>query len=194
MFGLLEEDDKGVLRKFYSDYKATAGHGMGAFPFKILDDFLVNLDGDSNRRGDDHIGSFDWRYFLIEEARSQIMPTVSIEYLHEIIFGCNQVVKSLHANKLDPSLRTNSWRMQSQRNLMVYRHWFTMRSNSGELDELGDRLEILWGPDYCGRYDWYIFKGKRGVLYFSPLPTDCSLPMIDKRQELENFDVIRGVE
>ena len=194
LFGLLEDDDKDILREYYSDYKATAGSGLGAFPYMTLDDFLENLDGDSNTRGDDRIGSFDWRYFLIEETRSQTMPTVSIDYLHEIIYGCNQVVASTHENNFDPSKYTNSWRMQRQRDRMVYQHWFTMRLNSGEWNELGDRLEILWGPDYCGRYDWYIFRGKGGKSYFCPLPDDCSLPTVDKRKELEEFDVDEGLK
>ena len=42
----------------------------------------VNLAGDPNKKGD-YIGSFDWRYFLIEEKRSAKMPTVSVEFLHE---------------------------------------------------------------------------------------------------------------
>ena len=194
LFGLLEDDDKDILREYYSDYKATAGSGLAAFPYMTLDDFLENLDGDPNTRGDDRIGSFDWRYFLIEETRSQTMPTVSIDYLHEIIYGCNQVVASAHENKFDPSKYTNSWRMQRQRDRMVCQHWFTMRLNSGGWNELGDRLEILWGPDYRGRYDWYIFRGKGGQSYFYPLPDDCSLPTVDKRKELEDFDVDEGLK
>ena len=72
LFSQLEVTDQAVLRKYYNDcnatmdYKATMEGGVEAFPFKSLDDFLLNLDGDKN-----HIGSFDWRYFLIEEKRSK---------------------------------------------------------------------------------------------------------------------------
>ena len=194
LFGSLEDDDKDILREYYSDYKATAGPELGAFPFTTLDEFLENLDGDPNTRGDDRVGSFAWRYFLMEETRSQAMPTVSIDYLHEIIYGCNQVVASTHENKFNPSKYTNSWRMQRQRDRMVYQHWFTMRLNSGGWTKLGDRLEILWGPDYCGRYDWYIFRGQGGKAYFCPLPDDCSLPIVDNRNELAEFDVDEGLK
>ena len=75
LFQLLDENDRIVLREYYDDYRATIGGKRGVFPFESLDDFLLNLDGDENERGD-HIGSFDWRYFLIEERRSQAMPLV----------------------------------------------------------------------------------------------------------------------
>ena len=194
LFGLLEDDDKDMLREYYSDYKATSGSGLSTFPFMTLDDFLENLDGDPKTKGDDRIGSFDWRYFLIEETRSQTMPTVSIDYLHEIIYGCNKLVASTKKNNLNPSKYTNSWRMQMQRYRMVYRHWFRIRMNSRGWNELGDRLEILWGPDYCDRYDWYFFRGKGWNSYFCPLPDDCSLPTVDKRKELEEFNVDEGLK
>ena len=68
LFNMLEHDDQTALREYYNDYKATIGGTVGEFPFKCLDDFLRNLDGGENARGD-HIGSFDWRYFLIEVWR-----------------------------------------------------------------------------------------------------------------------------
>ena len=64
--------------------------------------------------------------------------------------------------------------------------------NSAGWEDLGDRLEILWGPDYRGRYDLLLFKGKRTDVYFSELPEDCSLPIVDKRKEIEEFDVEEG--
>ena len=86
LFDLLDDGDKVILREFYNDYKATIGGRIGAFPFNSLDDFLCNLDGGKNAQGN-HIGSVDWRYFLIEEIRSKEMPTVSVDYLHEIVHG-----------------------------------------------------------------------------------------------------------
>ena len=53
--------------------------------------------------------------------------------------------------------------------------------NSDGWDELPDRLEILWGPDYKGRHDLLLFKGKGAKDCFSEIPKDFSLPTIDKR-------------
>ena len=83
LFSLFDQSDKTILCEYYVDFQATIGGNIGKLPFKSLDDFLSNLDGDKNGRGN-HIGSFDWRYFLIEEKGSQKMPLVSVEYLHEI--------------------------------------------------------------------------------------------------------------
>ena len=68
-----------------------------------------------------------------------------------------------------------------------------VRMNSEGWDELGDRLEILWGPDYRGRHDLFFFKGKGAKPYFAELPEGFSLPIVDKRQEIESFDVDQGM-
>ena len=78
----------------------------GTFPFRSLDDFLANLDGDKNKRGD-HVGSFDWRYFLIQEKQSQKMPFVSVDYLHEIVFGCIQIIEYANSGRFEPSQHTS---------------------------------------------------------------------------------------
>ena len=192
LFDLFELGDQVVLREYYTDYRATAD-GMHEFPFKTLDDFIKNLDGDPNKRGDDRIGSFDWRYSPIANAISQSMPTVSIDYLHEIIYGCNQMVHAAHQGTFNPSLYTNSWRMHRQRNIETYRYWYMMRMNSEGWDKVGDRLEILWGPDYCGRYDWQVFRGTGAQRYFCELPKHPPVPVEDKREELREFDVEKGL-
>ncbi len=115
LFNLFEADDKETLREFYTDYRETIRGRVGAFPFKTLDDFLANLDGNPNKQGADHIGSFDWRYFLIEEKRSQKMPTVSVEFLHEIALGCIRTAEYAHNGRFEPSRNTHSWRMQWKR-------------------------------------------------------------------------------
>ena len=56
----------------------------------------------------------------------------------------------------------------------------------------GDRIEKLWGPDYCGRYDLYVFHGETGKHIFGKIPTDLDLPVLDKRSEIELFDVEEG--
>ena len=190
LFDLFDSDDKTVLRGYYDDYRATIGGYIGTFPFRSLDDFLANLDGDKNKRGD-HVGSFDWRYFLIQEKQSQKMPFVSVEYLHEIVFGCIQIIEYANSGRFEPSQYTHSWRMRSERK-KKYNDWFTVRMNSDGWDDLGDRLEILWGPDYRGRYDLCLFRGKGWQDYFSEIPDSFELPVVDKRKDVEAFDAEEG--
>ena len=190
LFSQLEVTDQAALREYYNDYKATMGGRVGAFPFKSLDDFLLNLDGDKNTHGK-HIGSFDWRYFLIEEKRSKEMPIVSVDYLHEIVYGCIRIAEHASNGRFEPTRHTRSWRLRGQR-AQRYQDWLTVRMNSDGWDELGDRLEVLWGPDYLGRYDLYLFQGKDVRADFSELPDNCTLPVIDKRKEIESFDVEQG--
>ena len=191
LFDLLEPDDKDVLREYYSDYRATIGGHRANFPFTKLDEFLENLDGDPNRQGTDHLGSFDWRYFLIEENRSQNMPFVSIDYLHEVTYGCNLIAHDAHYRNFNPRQHTHSWRMRRSRQAK-YQAWLTVRMNSDGWGELPDRLEILWGPDYWGRHDLLLFKEGSTHLYISELPEACQLPIDDKRTELEEFNEEQG--
>ena len=190
LFNLFDPNDQSILREYYTDYQATIGGSLGEFPFKSLDDFILNLDGDKNKRGN-NIGSFDWRYFLIEEQKSNTMPIVSVDYLHEIAYGCIQIAEYAHNGRSEPSRYTHSWRRRWKRE-MKYRDWLNIRMNSNGWDDLGDRLEILWGPDYRGRYDFYLFRGKRATDYFSEIPSDLELPVVDKREEIETFDVEAG--
>ncbi len=59
----------------------------------------------------------------------------------------------------------------------------------------GDRIEILWGLDYGGRYNFLVFKGSRFQRSFVPLPKaeEVELRMIDKRNELALFDPEEGL-
>ena len=193
LFDLLEADDRRTLCEFYTDYRETIGGRVGAFPFKKLNDFLANLDGAPNKQGNDHIGSFDWRYFLIEEKRSRKMPTVSVEFLHEIVYGCIFIVKHAHNDSFKPSQYTHSWRMHHKR-IKKYTDWLMVRKNSEGWVKLGDRLEILWGPDYRERHDLILFKGQGVKLCFADLPKGFSLPIVDKRQEIKSFDVDKGMQ
>ena len=190
LFDLLEQSDQTILREYYADYRATADRGLSAFPFDSLDDFLRNLDGGANKRGD-HIGSFDWRYFLIEEHRSQRMPLVSVDYLHEVAYGCIRTVDNVITDNCEPRQHTSSLRMRNTR-MEKYHDWMTVRMNSSGWKGLGDRLEILWGPDYRGRYDLFLFQGHRITPYFSDIPKDFKLPIVDKRKEVAAFDVDEG--
>ena len=137
------------------------------------------------------LGSFDWRYFLIEEKKSQKMPLVSVDYLHEIVFGCIRIIHYARNDRFDPTRYTHSWRLRWKRQKRFH-DWLTVRMNSEGWNELDDRLEILWGPDYRGRYDLCLFQGKGAKPYFSEIPSDFHFPIVDKRKEIDNFDVEEG--
>ena len=190
LFDLLDQCDQAVLREYYADYKATPDSGLSAFPFDSLDAFLQNLDGDVNKRGD-HIGSFDWRYFLIEERRSERMPFVGVDYLHEVAYGCIQILRNLYTGNGNPRHWTRSRRMHHDR-MKKCRDWMKVRMNSTGLDKTRDRLEILWGPDSRGRYYLFLCQGQQMTLSFSEIPTDIEIPVVDKRKEVANFDVDAG--
>ena len=144
LFGLLDQEDKLILCEYYDDYKATAEGELGRFPFVSIEDFLVNLDGGKNKRGS-YIGSFDWRYFLIEEMQSGKMPLVSVDYLHEVTYGLTRIVEWVVHEGSPPSQHTHSWRLRWKRK-EKYRDWNNVRVKSGQWSELGDRIEKLWGP------------------------------------------------
>ena len=183
LFDLIDREDKEVLREYYTDFKMIIGGNTGQFPFQTLDDFLVNLDGDKDGRGN-YIGSFAWRYFLIEEKRNWAMPSVSVEYLHEIVLACIQIIRFANNGGIEPSRQTRSWRMHEERQ-EKYRFWLTVRMKSDGWDDLDDRLEILWGPDdYLGRYDLCLSTGKTHKIRFSKIPEGSEVPIIDKRKEM----------
>ena len=191
LFGELDPKDQDLLREYYTDYRET-GAWPQQFPFATLDEFLANLDGDPNMQGPDHMGSFDWRYFLIEEKRSAKMPTVSVEFLHEIGYGCIRMVEHAANGNFEPSAYTHSFRLRWKRD-RKRTEWLTVRMNSGGWGDQPDRLETLWGPDYKGRYDLLLFKGISIKGYFAQIPKDFSLPVVDKRDEFESFDVEDGL-
>lgn len=190
LFNLLDDNDREILREYFVDYRTNIGGNIGVFPFESLDDFLKNLDGDLNNRGN-HVGSFDWRYFLTEERQSQEMPVVSVDYLHEIVSGCIRIIEYVINGRYEPSQYTYSRRMRHKRQA-TYIQWLTVRMNSDGWDELGDRLEILWGPDPLGRYDLCLFQGDKAKFYFADNPEQFALPVVDKRKEVEKFDVEEG--
>ena len=186
LFDLCDDADRRVLREYYVDFRGSVGTPIGTYPFTSLDDFLTNLDGDKNK-SDDHIGSFDWRYFLIEVFQSQRMPIVSVDYMHETAFAGLQIVKNATYGVGEPEKWTLGWRMYWKRH-EKFSNWMTTRMNSGDWSHRGDRLEILWGPDYRGRHDFVIVREGGGVCYFSELPQNASLPIVDMRKDFDAFD------
>ena len=189
LFEKMDQADQDLLREYYTDYKEAAG--WSKFPFSVLDEFLENLDGNPNNQETDYLGSLDWRYFPIEESRSTSMPTVSIEFLHETTYGCIRMTEFAANGNFEPSAHTYSYRLRWKRS-EKYRDWLIVRMNSRGWEDLPDRLEIYWGPDYKGRYDLRLFRGKGARDYFSEIPEDFALPIEDKREEIESFDVEAG--
>ena len=108
LFTQLPTEHQGTLREFYRDFLATFSHGR-PFPFGELDAFLANLDGGDKR------GSFDWRYFPIEESSNETVPVVSISIMHEIVYGCLRIIEHMSHSDRDPLRHTHSWRLRWHR-------------------------------------------------------------------------------
>ena len=112
---------------------------------------------------------------------------VCAEYLYEIVFGCIRIIQYAIDEGNEPSKFTRSWRLRRERQTK-YDNWLTDRMNSEGWADLGDRLEIVWGPDYLGRYDLYLFRGNgMKLLPFSYIPSDITVPAHDMRKEFEAF-------
>ena len=191
LFAELWAKDQDVLREYYDDFRYTFP-GMSSFPLSTLDAFLVNLDGAKNSRGQ-HIGSFDWRYSLTEEGSGASMPLVSINVMHEVVYGCVQLVSSIDKGDQEAGRATYSWRLRWERS-SLQQDWLMVRMNSPEWGREGDRIEILSGPAYGNRYDYLVFEGDRVRSFFAPLPNaeEAGLRVLDKRAELESFDPEEG--
>ena len=187
----LAVEDQDMLRAYYNDFRHSFP-GMHSFPLATLDEYLVNLDGAKNSRGQ-HIGSFDWRYFPTEKGSGASIPLISINVMHEIVFGCVQLVRSIDKRDENAGKATYSWRLRWRRS-RLQQDWLTVRMNSPEWGQGGDRLEILSGPVYGDRYDYLVFEGDRIRSFFAPLPDpkQTELPVWDKRNELNSFDPEEG--
>ncbi len=186
LFKELSEEDKDVLRAYFDDFRQSFP-GIGYFPLKTLDAFLENLDGTKNDRGH-YAGSFDWRYYPIEEGSGAAMPLVNINVMHEIVYGCIRLVESLDKQDDSASKATYSCRLQWKR-LPRYKDWLFARMNSPGWDIEKDCIEILWGPDYSDRHDYLVFQNGQTKLFFAPLPDteDVNLVIKDMRPQLEPF-------
>ncbi|MDE2981074.1 MAG: hypothetical protein OXU74_07755 [Gemmatimonadota bacterium] len=190
LYDLLPDNEKDTLREYYRDYREACDRATG-FPFRNLDSFLSNLDGQQTSSGR-FVGSFDWRYYLIEKMTGAAMPIVSIEMLHEVAYGATRIMEYLVHGRFEPSQYTYSHRMHWPRK-RKYLEWMTVRINTPELHLPESGLEILWGPDYRHRYDFLIHHGNgRFNIGFNKLPKDQGIQIIDKRDEVEAFDPDEG--
>ena len=84
LFKSLDHNDQNTIEERYTQYRSTAGLGLGAFPYNSLDEFLKTFD---------HGGELSWRYILIEKKQEVRVPLVSIDYLHEVASILCQVAK-----------------------------------------------------------------------------------------------------
>lgn len=188
LFENLDRSGQNVLREYYTDYKATAPKTLGSFPYDSVDDFLRNLDGGADG-GRNEAWSTAWRYFLIEEpcSHDSVMPTVSVEYMHEIVRGCIALLE-IHESEssVSPTRWMNSRRLHEQR-AHGHTDWQDRQLTLDDYAERGDRLEILWGPDPLGRYDLHMFEGTGMTRLFSDLPTDPRVPVVDRRKDVDSF-------
>ncbi len=192
LFAELPGGDRDVLCAYYDDFRHSFP-SMSSFPFSTLNEFLANLDGPQESSK----GSLVWRYFPIEGEILSPMPIVGIDVMHELVHGCVCLIRAIVRNEdTESALRhTYSWRCQRKR-WKRQRDWLTVRMNSPEWGKEGDRLEILSGPAYGERYDYLVFEGKRFRHFFAPLPDaeKVGLPILDKRDELESFDPVKGFQ
>ena len=104
-----------------------------------------------------------------------------------------RIIEHVNYGPTEPRECTHSWRMRWERE-KKYRYWMLVRMNSDGWDDFGDRLEILWGPDYRCRYDLYLSQGKEIKDCFSEIPDDFELPIEDKRNEIAIFDVEKELQ
>ena len=114
LFELVCDTDRDILREYYTDFRESSGGLLARFPFASLDEFLGNLDGDDNKQGRP-MGSVDWRYYLIEEMYSEKLPLVSVDYLHEIVFGCVRILQCAEHPGVDPRDFCHSRRLREER-------------------------------------------------------------------------------
>ena len=182
LFKQLDEGDQNVLREFYSDYQLTIGGRVGAFPMRSLDECLMNLDGDRHKAGGT-FGSFDWRYCLIENGRSEQMPFVCVDYLHEVVYGCVQILVFVENGCFPPEHQTHSYRLRRDRKC-VYDRWLDAQMLSDDWRTAGERWIVLWGPDHRGRFDLVHCVENGYSEYFEEWPADSEMPVYDMRREV----------
>lgn len=189
LYKLLPSHDKDLLREYYRDYRNEEAVEYGTrFRFSMLGDFLMELDGP--KHGGKRVGSFDWRYYFIESPRGESLPYVSIEFMHEVVFGVLCIAEYAAEGQHDPRRHTYSWRKRHAR-VRKHMRWLEARMNGADngWESLPDRVEIAWGPDHRNRWDLYLFQGDRRRAYFTEIPRKFDLPIEDKRAEVAAFDV-----
>ena len=113
------------------------------------------------------------------------MPTVSVEYLHEVAYGTIVILERARGGANDPRDCTRSLRLRWSRERAAM-NWLDARMNAVDEWNPGHKIEKPWGPDYRGRFDYFLFRGAGQMTYgFGPIPDHLGLPMIDMRDEVD---------
>ena len=87
LYNEIPNEDQNILSGFYDDYRATAEsiRGRGS---ERLEEFLENLDGPCGGNG-----SVAWRFLVMEKRERQEVPIVNIDLMHEVTYGCIQLMQ-----------------------------------------------------------------------------------------------------
>ncbi len=182
IFAHWDPEDRDFLRTYYEDFRICFPT-VREFPLKTLDEFLKYLDGPKSNQGQ-NVGSLAWRYYPTEKVCSKSMSLANIDFLHEVADGCVQLLrKELYGSERPPY----SYQLFQERTHVVL-EWLGERWNRDGGWTDNDRVEILWGPDRRGRYDFLrICKGGQCRRHFGVLPDtdEPELEIVDKRSELE---------
>lgn len=200
-------EDRDVLESYYVDYCRGK---IGGFPFGFfsLEDFLDNLDK----------GYSDWAYFLIENSKEGVSPRLSIDVLHEVIRGCLSLSGRSGPGKEFGGHPTYSWKLYRNRWARegLLRTWLMVRlelrdhafvfdgtdvegiSVSGNYGDsgyhVGNRVEVLMGPDHALRYDFAVYLNGEVFSEFDFYPrTVGGMPVRDLRKNVESFDFKAGL-
>lgn len=188
-FNRLNKGEKEALNEYYTDFMETQKEVYKKYPYKKIEKFLKALDGDRNQEGN-FTGSFSWRYFPTEQHKN-VPGEISIDLMHEIVEACIQLIRATKY-KGRKTRWTKSWRLHHERKVYYdYQQMMTIKLNT-ETDKT-PRREILWGPDYQGRYDLCCFDGRGWFLAFAKIPND-KIKKIDKRKEVESYNPAEGWE
>lgn len=181
LFKRLPDEQKSILRLHYTDFVNTFPKLAQETPNEI-DQFFKSLDGDHSR------GSFDWRYYLIEEPSEDQLPFVDINLIHEVVYSIYLVHRAI-GNKSDkPEKRTYSFRLHDERASILSR-WYEYRKHFPDWVGIGDRIEKLWGPDYDERYSYVVTKERTHHFCFGVISDDLAkkFPIHDMRMEFQSF-------
>ncbi len=187
MFKMLRESEIGesdvvVLSEYYVDFRNSFTNGT-SFPFDCVGGFLLNLDGL------DGSGFSEWRYFMIEKREKiEKLPVVDVHFMHEMAFGCLQLIKAVLWE--NPILRQNTYSFRlSQTCWNDYNKMLMKRMNSqGPWSKYDDWFEIFYGPDYRQRYGYvrYVECGEKRVdppVLLGEWPNVKDVLVVDRRQD-----------
>ena len=181
LFELLPDKQKNILRFHYSDF-VKAFPGLGRNTLDEIDGFFQNLDGDQSK------GSFDWRYFLIEEQSSSKLPFIEMGLIYENVYSiCRALEVYGNADDMHEEYTYSTYLACARRR--VFLRWYEQREYSPDWAGTGDRIEIFWGPDYAARYSYVKINGDQLNSYFDILSEDLEnkFSICDVRAKFMSF-------